>query len=366
MRVVGGLFLGGTIWVFFSFADSILTEMAKFEIAVWLVGLNSAQYFHSWPDTFAKVFDRVFGKKHLSWGCFGRSCLATLTACIICSVGLSAYIHPVYVPFPGEPSRNPSVLEAPLLGVIAAVFLCVFDYVSLLETRFALGLLRRWSSWYIVLIVLVADVFVTGMTGGLPADLQLGLTLHPYREYSQTIAKDQALSVSLKKDLEKEQLDLLKMEPKMPEIENRLHELWDEVSELRGRLNEEQREIEIRGQIDDLEKKREEFRTRKNHVTLLEKQIAAEDKNIASGYFKKILLLPVLSLWLPTFFTSIWLWLYAGSGFLLKAARRFDTGFDWFNRKFDIEKKPLQSIGFVSGSIVAVIYWSVALLHRGR
>src|SRR5439155_1624424 len=28
--------------------------------------------------------------------------------------------------------------------------------------------------------------------------------------------------------------------------------------------------------------------------------------------------------WLPTFFTSIWLWLYAGSGFLLKAARRFD------------------------------------------
>src|ERR1035437_8772791 len=48
-------------------------------------------------------------------------------------------------------------------------------------------------------------------------------------------------------------------------------------------------------------------------------------------------------LWLcAAFFTSIWLWLYAGSGFILKAARRFDIGFDWFNRKFDIEKKPLQ------------------------
>jgi hypothetical protein len=66
----------------------------------------------------------------------------------------------------------------------------------------------------------------------------------------------------------------------------------------------------------------------------------------------------------PTFFTIIWLWLYAGSGFVLKAARRFDVGFAWFNRKFDIERKPLQSIGLVAGSIVAVIYWSVALLHR--
>lgn len=57
----------------------------------------------------------------------------------------------------------------------------------------------------------------------------------------------------------------------------------------------------------------------------------------------------------PAFFTSIWLWLYAGSGFLLKAARRFDIGFDWFNRHFDIEKKPLQSIGLVAGALVAFV-----------
>ena len=63
-------------------------------------------------------------------------------------------------------------------------------------------------------------------------------------------------------------------------------------------------------------------------------------------------------------FTSIWLWLYAGSGFLLKAARRFDVGFEWFNRKFDIEKKPLQSIGLVAGSIAALVYWGAALLHH--
>jgi hypothetical protein len=59
------------------------------------------------------------------------------------------------------------------------------------------------------------------------------------------------------------------------------------------------------------------------------------------------------TLWLPTFFTSVWLWLYAGSGFFLRAARRFD-----------IEKKPLQSIGLVAGALVAMGYWAAIIVHR--
>jgi len=66
----------------------------------------------------------------------------------------------------------------------------------------------------------------------------------------------------------------------------------------------------------------------------------------------------------PTMLTSIWLWLYAGSGFLLKAARRFDIGFEWFNKHCDIEKHPLQSIGLVSGAFVAITYWSVVIIGR--
>lgn len=38
--------------------------------------------------------------------------------------------------------------------------------------------------------------------------------------------------------------------------------------------------------------------------------------------------------------------------------RRFDLGFTLFNRTFDIEKKPLKSIGLVAGALVAVAYWS--------
>jgi hypothetical protein len=66
----------------------------------------------------------------------------------------------------------------------------------------------------------------------------------------------------------------------------------------------------------------------------------------------------------PAFFGGTWFLLYAGSGFLLKAARRFDVGFEWFNRKFDIEKKPLQSIGLVAGALVALTYWGVMILRK--
>jgi hypothetical protein len=64
------------------------------------------------------------------------------------------------------------------------------------------------------------------------------------------------------------------------------------------------------------------------------------------------------------FFTSIWLWLYTGSGFPLKAASRFDTLLNLMNKYMDIEKKPLQSIGLVAGALVAVVYWTAVIVSR--
>jgi hypothetical protein len=75
---------------------------------------------------------------------------------------------------------------------------------------------------------------------------------------------------------------------------------------------------------------------------------------------------PAYGLWsvAPTLITSVWLWLYAVSGLVIKLARRLNIGFEWFNRTFDIEKKPLQSIGLVSASLVTLGYWGWAFGHR--
>jgi hypothetical protein len=56
--------------------------------------------------------------------------------------------------------------------------------------------------------------------------------------------------------------------------------------------------------------------------------------------------------------------LYLVSTQTIKAARRFDVGFEWFNRRFDIEKRPLQSIGLAAGTIVAALYWTAAIVSR--
>jgi hypothetical protein len=261
-QLAAGAALAGIVWKFFERVEAVLNEDTKLEIAVWLLDRKPlSPTFQNWPDTFAKVFGLVFGEKHLSWKCFGRSCLATLTACAVCLLGLVMYLR--FVPFSIITLNGKLVLT---LAGLSSIGLFLFDYVSLLETRFALNLLRRWSSWFVVLMILIADVVVTGITGAIPSTtFTLGPTLHPLRTYYKQMAT------------------MMRRQPVF------------------GKSAVEQ---EQKLGIKDTE--------------ATEKTIAALFND---WHRKKLLQLEVM--WLPTFFTSIWLWLYAGSGFLLKAARRF-------------------------------------------
>jgi hypothetical protein len=72
-------------------------------------------------------------------------------------------------------------------------------------------------------------------------------------------------------------------------------------------------------------------------------------------------ILPALMTVFPHMLLS---WLPLVGGGMIIAARRFDIGFQWFNRRFDIEKKPLQSIGLVAGALVAVVYWTAVIVSR--
>jgi hypothetical protein len=73
---------------------------------------------------------------------------------------------------------------------------------------------------------------------------------------------------------------------------------------------------------------------------------------------------PYSSVLLGLLLSTSWLWLYGVAVAILMLMRRFDIGFAWFNRHFDIEKKPLQSIGLVAGALVAVVYWAAVIVGR--
>src|SRR5258706_12781901 len=82
-QFVSGGVVGGIVFKFFKNVGDNLNDETIREITRWL----RVKHFESgllteeaatWPETFAKVFDRVFGASHLSWKCFGRSCVGSL------------------------------------------------------------------------------------------------------------------------------------------------------------------------------------------------------------------------------------------------------------------------------------------------
>src|SRR5579863_7933453 len=71
-QLAAGGVLAGIVWKFFERVEAVLTDNTKLEIAVWLLGVKVGKRVEPWHGTFTKVFDRVFGTKHLSWKCFWR------------------------------------------------------------------------------------------------------------------------------------------------------------------------------------------------------------------------------------------------------------------------------------------------------
>jgi hypothetical protein len=275
-QLVAGGVLAGIVWKFFERVEAVLTDSTKFEIAVWLVGVKVGQRVEPWPDTFAKVFDRVFGSRHLSLKCFLRSCIASLSSVAIVVIFMF-----------GRDAIN-SLLKVRYFAFWALVGNAIPDYASLFKGRRLVETMRRTRRpplWALLLIDVVFNI-VIGLVAGIVTDSARGQT------YS----------------------DLLYFDTPVPTF----------LESLRGGFG----------------------------------LLFSRPLFYVHGITWAKITVPA------TFFTSIWLWLYAGCGFLLKAARRFDIGFQWFNRKFDIEKKPLSAIGLVAGALVAVVYWTVVIVSR--
>ncbi len=66
----------GGIWLLFARAEETLRPETKTAISNWLSNLNPEGKLANWAVAFASVFDGIFGKKHFSWRCFSRSCIA--------------------------------------------------------------------------------------------------------------------------------------------------------------------------------------------------------------------------------------------------------------------------------------------------
>jgi hypothetical protein len=66
----------------------------------------------------------------------------------------------------------------------------------------------------------------------------------------------------------------------------------------------------------------------------------------------------------PAFMLPILAILYLAFGIVFKTVMRFDSFFTWFTNTFDIEKKPLQSLGIGAGTLLALAYWAIVVVSR--
>lgn len=64
----------------------------------------------------------------------------------------------------------------------------------------------------------------------------------------------------------------------------------------------------------------------------------------------------VTALFVSTFFTSVWVWLYVGSGFVLQGVVSLFRGVDWMRRIFDVEGQPVQALGIMLAVLTTAVF----------
>jgi len=310
-QLVAGAALAGIVWKFFDKVEGVLTDRTKHEIARWLrvrcveSGLLTDSTV-TWPGTCATIFDRVFGEKHLSWKCFLRSTFVSLVLSMV------AWIMVTFSQFHNEHGHlnfTPYIFfryGGPILLGFCLLFNALPDYVSLLVTRWLLTLMRKgFRSKFAIGIILIVDFSAT-----------IAISLIPYIPVRRIDAPY------------KERLWVYA-------ARNSTYEMMESETDEERNLFFER-----------VKKGDSEFRRIEAEREMSDRKAALE------------------RVMLPAIWTSIVLWLYGLSGLVIRIIQRLDLGFDWFNRTFDIEEKPLSAIGLVAGSFVALFYWSWATFRH--
>jgi len=146
------------IWFLFERAEETASASGRARVAGWLRPQDRTNVgARGWAEGFVDAFDRIFGPKHLSLYCFIRSMAASVVAVTILLLLWIAIRPEQFSTFAAEQGMR-GLGELVLITFIVNV---VADYLSLLETRVALGFLRRRSAAWARAGVLVADALAT-------------------------------------------------------------------------------------------------------------------------------------------------------------------------------------------------------------
>lgn len=273
------LSLTGGIYGLFDKAGKVVHPDTKKASAQWLKNLDLPEELPNWPAIFAETFDSVFTRKHLSWGCFWRSCVASVVAVAIvtltvAAVGGRSFFREEILESFGGAGRTTFFLFA----LFTLTYNLLPDYLSLFETRLVIGWIGKSNAGLRTLALLLFDVAATALIF-----FVVGLVV-------MTNLVAIIMSIFISTDVG----TLTKM----------TEAFWNGL-----------------------------------------RFSGSTPKAAGLGIF-------IYS----TFFTSVWVWLYALSGFLIKLITRLRGGLHFLQKHLNLEEHPLRSMGLVLILLVTVGY----------
>jgi hypothetical protein len=255
----------GGLWFLAEKAENALSENARQRVVRWLQEADYTAALKSMPAQFVTMFDRVFGERHWSMKCFLRSCVAS-----VCSVTLAyALCRSLGFTLAGEVAANLTPATAAALLFAALTFNAIPDYLSLLETRWLLGVAQRRlrTSW-----ILGADILMTSVIFAV-------FTLAVLLVLTFTVFKGAGVGDQ-------------------------------------------------------------------------------SDAYFAGMFLGLVISDPVvpIAVLASTFFTSVWLWLYALSVPFSRLLLRMNSGLGFLLKVTDVEEQPFRSMGFTSVVLVSLLF----------
>lgn len=179
------LLVAGLTWTLFERIEKVATERAKESAVQFALNYKRSEKLESLGEFLADSFDFVFGSKHLTWGCFFRSCMVSFFCMFIVAV-IWISIRPWEVANLYERSG----FWNPLLYIVAygLILNIIPDYVSLLQTRLIIGKLKleKWSLLFWMIVDLVLTVTIASLIWVFLLTYDMGFLIS-YSEFSDGI-----------------------------------------------------------------------------------------------------------------------------------------------------------------------------------
>lgn len=288
------------MWKLGDILDAIVSQETRQITSQWLGSRSPDIAILSWAFSFAQIFDSVFGEKHLTWKCFSRSCIASGVAFIFISIAiLSIAENPFYIGIAFSKTYSSWIVTWFILNFL-------IDYLSLLETRFAISLLKLPNFKKLAVFIILLDLLLTYLLAVFMFSFTLMLS-NIINPISSIFPLD-----------DKNIID---------------HSLIGFDFLLQS------------------------LRTGFYMIPIIWDYLIFTMFTRSYGFFNVIF----TSLLYTTFITSIWLWLHLASGSMMKLAFKVDSLTIIINKYFNVVDRPFTLIACASIFIITAIYIMLAL-----